>query len=130
LPIAKRSLDKKTWITLAAGWKVTVVGTAELQVQHNESEGRVCVTRREAQQMVNDEKSTADELFQKHDVALRAFIVNPDIDARGALYASHVALDKLKKELSEDELTAFSQRYWDQVVRVYAEMRAYVHLGE
>jgi hypothetical protein len=39
LPIAKRSSDKKTWVTLAVGWRVTVVGRAELQVQHNESEG-------------------------------------------------------------------------------------------
>jgi hypothetical protein len=37
--IAKRSADKKSWVALAAGWKVTVVGRAELQVQHNESEG-------------------------------------------------------------------------------------------
>jgi len=39
LRIAKRSAEKKTWVALASGWKVTVVGRAELQVQHNESEG-------------------------------------------------------------------------------------------
>jgi hypothetical protein len=39
LRIAKRSADKKSWVALAAGWKVAVVGRAELQVQHNESEG-------------------------------------------------------------------------------------------
>jgi hypothetical protein len=73
--------------------------------------------------MTEDEKPTTDELFQKHDVALRAFILNPDLDARSALYECHVALDRLKNELSGNELAAFSQRYWDQVVRVYSEMR-------
>jgi hypothetical protein len=73
--------------------------------------------------MTVDEKPTTDELFLKHDVALRAFILNADFDARSALYASHVGLDKRRKELSGDGLAAFSQRYWDQVVRVYSEMR-------
>jgi hypothetical protein len=72
--------------------------------------------------MVNTEP-TADELFAKHDAALRAFIVNPDFDARSALYQSHVGLEKRRRELAGAELTAFSQRYWDQVVRVYSEMR-------
>jgi hypothetical protein len=39
LRIARRSSDRKTWVALAARWKVTVVGGAELQVLHNESEG-------------------------------------------------------------------------------------------
>jgi hypothetical protein len=72
--------------------------------------------------MVNTEP-TADELFAEHDAALRAFIVKPDFDARSALYHSHVGLEKRRRELEGAELTAFSQRYWDQVVRVYSEMR-------
>jgi hypothetical protein len=39
LRIAKRAADKKTWVALAQGWKVTPVGRGELQVQHNGSEG-------------------------------------------------------------------------------------------
>ena len=39
LRIAKRAADKKTWIALAQGWKVTPVGRGELQIQHNGSEG-------------------------------------------------------------------------------------------
>ena len=39
LRIAKRSTDKKTWVSLTTGSKVTVIGRWELQVQHNESEG-------------------------------------------------------------------------------------------
>jgi hypothetical protein len=73
--------------------------------------------------MTGDEKPTTNELFRKHDVALRAFIHEPNCDARNALYASHVALETRRKELSGTELAAFSQRYWDQVVRVYSEMR-------
>jgi hypothetical protein len=76
--------------------------------------------------MITDENSTKDELFQKHDVALRAFILDPKNDTRSALYASNVALDALKKELNGRELDAFSQRYWDQVVRVHSEMRTQV----
>ncbi len=37
--IAKRTPDKKSWIALAEGWKVTSIGRGELQVQHNGSEG-------------------------------------------------------------------------------------------
>jgi hypothetical protein len=39
LRIAKRTVDKKSWIALAQGWKVTSIGRGELQVQHNGSEG-------------------------------------------------------------------------------------------
>jgi hypothetical protein len=39
LRLARRTADKKTWIALAQGWKVTSVGRGELQVQHNGSEG-------------------------------------------------------------------------------------------
>jgi hypothetical protein len=39
LRIAKRGADKKTWVALAQGWKVTPVGRGELQIQHNGSEG-------------------------------------------------------------------------------------------
>ena len=74
--------------------------------------------------MITDENSTKDELFQKYDVALRAFILDPNNDTRSALYASNVALDALKKELNGRDLDAFSQRYWDQVVRVHSEMRS------
>jgi hypothetical protein len=69
-------------------------------------------------------EATTDELFAQHDKALRAFIVNPDFEARSALYQSHVGLEKRRSDLEGDELNAFSQRYWDQVVRVYSEMRA------
>jgi hypothetical protein len=72
--------------------------------------------------MTADEKPTTDELFLKHDVALRAFILNRDLDARSELHATQVGLDKRQGELKEDERIAFSQRYWDQVVRVYSEM--------
>jgi hypothetical protein len=37
--IAKRTPDKKSWVALAEGWKVTPVGRGELQIQHNGSEG-------------------------------------------------------------------------------------------
>jgi hypothetical protein len=39
LRLAKRTADKKTWVALADGWKVTAMERGELQVQHNGSEG-------------------------------------------------------------------------------------------
>jgi hypothetical protein len=39
LRLAKRASDKRTWVALAHGWKVTSMGRGELQVQHNGSEG-------------------------------------------------------------------------------------------
>jgi hypothetical protein len=37
--IAKRGRDAKTWVAIETDWKVTPVGRAELQVQHNENDG-------------------------------------------------------------------------------------------
>jgi hypothetical protein len=39
LRIAKRGRDARTWVGVEAGWKVTPVGKAELQIQHNENDG-------------------------------------------------------------------------------------------
>jgi hypothetical protein len=37
--IAKRGRDAKTWVAIEPVWKVTPVGRAELQIQHNENDG-------------------------------------------------------------------------------------------
>jgi hypothetical protein len=37
--IARRELDRKTWMVLQPGWKVTVAGSAEVHVQLNDNDG-------------------------------------------------------------------------------------------
>jgi hypothetical protein len=37
--IAKRGRNAEAWVSVEPGWKVTPVGRAELQVQHNENHG-------------------------------------------------------------------------------------------
>jgi hypothetical protein len=37
--IAKRGRDAETWAAVEGGWKVTPVGRAELQIQHDENDG-------------------------------------------------------------------------------------------
>jgi hypothetical protein len=69
-----------------------------------------------------DVEPSTDELFRKHDMALRTFLIRPDFEASGALYRSHVGLDKWQRELAGDELVAFAQRYMTQVMRVHSEI--------
>jgi hypothetical protein len=39
LPIAKRANAGLGWTTIATGWTVTTIGSLEIHVQHNDSEG-------------------------------------------------------------------------------------------
>jgi hypothetical protein len=39
LRIGKRGRQSKTWVSLEPGWKITSIGTSELRVQHNDSDG-------------------------------------------------------------------------------------------
>jgi hypothetical protein len=39
--IARREYDRKSWMVLQPGWKITVVGSAEVRIQLNDSESVV-----------------------------------------------------------------------------------------
>jgi hypothetical protein len=39
LQIAKRVFEERGWEAVAAGWKVTPIGSQQIRVQHNDSEG-------------------------------------------------------------------------------------------
>jgi hypothetical protein len=43
--IARREHDGKTWMVLQPGWKITKVGSAEVHIQFNDSEGVVVAFR-------------------------------------------------------------------------------------
>jgi hypothetical protein len=39
LRIAKRGVEGRTWETVASGWRITPIGSYEIRVQHNNSDG-------------------------------------------------------------------------------------------
>jgi hypothetical protein len=71
--------------------------------------------------MIYGEPNT-NELFTKHGEALRDYLLDQNPRTTIALYDTHNGLAKRERDLKGDELTAFLQRYMNQVIRVHAEV--------